>query len=242
MILRIIHYICLAITLTIIIIFSLNINTSLSLNNKELLFNQQQNFIYEQQFVKVQNGLTEIEQQKQQKQQQYPINQNIKTYNDKKYGIQFEYPSNVEIVEDRFLTMSDLQLLHVFFEGQFKSPYLTLKIYPLIPGEKTLDNFTSRIIKIKETPSPLNNNISILKSNVTTFAEKPGHELEYINEYYLNSGNNNNTSSDKYQSKNLSIWTIKDNNAYELEFTGTVEKYNKHLPVAERIIKSFQIK
>ena len=41
---------------------------------------------------------------------------------------------------------------------------------------------------------------------------------------------------------NLSIWTFNDNNnqAYELEFTGTVEKYKKHLPSAERIIKSIQ--
>jgi eukaryotic-like serine/threonine-protein kinase len=211
------QYLCVTFTMIIIVISILPINTILSFNDKKpLLYPQQQKH-------------------------DDPVNENIKIYNDDKYGIQFEYPSTAVIVEDRFLTTSDLQLLHVFFEGQFKSPYLTLKIYPLIPGEKTLDNFTSRIIKIKETPSPLNNNISILKSNATTFAEKPGHQLEYINEYYLNSGNNNNSSA-KYESKNLSIWTIKDNNAYELEFTGTVEKYNKHLPVAERIIKSFQIK
>jgi eukaryotic-like serine/threonine-protein kinase len=217
MTLKTIQYLCVTFTMIIIVVSILPINTILSFNDKNpLLYPQQQ--------------------------KQDPVNENIKIYNDKKYGIQFEYPSNVEIIEDRFITTSDLQLLHVFFEGPFRSPYLTLKIYPLIPDEKTLDDFTSRIIKIKETPSPLNNNISILKSNATTFAEKLGHQLEYINEYYLNSGNNNNNSSAKYESKNLSIWTIKDNNAYELEFTGTIEKYNKHLPVAERIIKSFQIK
>ena len=108
-------------TIAIIILFSvMNINNSWSFDSKELLLfkkqqqQQQQSSIYEHQSVKVQNVQTEINQQ--QKQQQYPINQNIKTYDDKKYGIKFEYPSNVDIVEDRFMTMSDLQLLHAFLK------------------------------------------------------------------------------------------------------------------------------
>ena len=160
MILRIMYYSCS--TIAIIILFSvMNINNSWSFDSKELLLfkkqqqQQQQSSIYEHQSVKVQNVQTEINQQ--QKQQQYPINQNIKTYDDKKYGIKFEYPSNVDIVEDRFMTMSDLQLLHAFFEGQFRSPYLTIKIYELTKEDKTLDNFTSRMIKIKEAPGGLVN-------------------------------------------------------------------------------------
>ena len=235
MILKTIHYVCSTIAF-IILISIMNINSSSSFDNKELLFNQQQSSTYEHQSVKVQNVLTEIDQL----QKQYPINQNIETYNDKKYGIKFEYPSNVDIVEDRFLTMSDLQLLHAFFEGQFRSPYLTIKIYKLTQDEKTLENFTSRIIKIKESPGLVNNNVSILRSEPTILAGKPAYELEYVIENYIPSGNN--TSSEKNKIMNLSIWTFNDNNnqAYELEFTGTVEKYKKHLPSAERIIKSFQ--
>ncbi|HJT85404.1 MAG TPA: hypothetical protein VJ697_13065 [Nitrososphaeraceae archaeon] len=219
----------------------MNINNSWSFDSKELLlFNQQQqNSIYEHQSVKVQNVQTEFNQQQQQ--QQYPINQNIKTYDDKKYGIKFEYPSNVDVVEDRFMTMSDLQLLHAFFEGQFRSPYLTIKIYELTQEDKTLENFTSRIIKIKEAPGGLvNSNVSILRSEPTILAGKPAHELEYAIENLVPSGNN--TGLEKNKTMNLSIWTINENynQAYELEFTGTVEKYKKHLPSAKEIIKSFQ--
>ena len=240
MILRTIHYVCS--TIAIIILFSvMNISNSWSFDSKELLlFNQQQqSSIYEHQSFKVQNVQTEINQQQQQ-QQQYPINQNIKTYNDKKYGIEFEYPSNVDIVEDRLMTMSDLQLLHAFFEGQFRSPYLTIKIYELTQDEKTLENFTSRIIKIKEAPGLVNSNVSILRSEPTTLAGKPAYELEYVVENFVPTGNN--TGLEKIKTMNLSIWTINENynQAYELEFTGTVEKYKKHLPSAKEIIKSFQ--
>ena len=232
-------------TIAIIILFSvMNINNSWSFDSKELLLfkkqqqQQQQSSIYEHQSVKVQNVQTEINQQ--QKQQQYPINQNIKTYDDKKYGIKFEYPSNVDIVEDRFMTMSDLQLLHAFFEGQFRSPYLTIKIYELTPDEKTLENFTSRIIKIKEAPGLVNSNVSILRSEPTTLAGKPAYELEYVVENFVPTGKN--TGLEKIKTMNLSIWTINENynQASELEFTGTVEKYKKYLSSAKEIIKSFQ--
>jgi hypothetical protein len=85
----------------------------------------------------------------------------------------------------------------------------------------------------------LNNNVSILRSEATTLAGKPAHELEYIDKYYT--ATENNTSSKMTETKSLSIWTIDNNQAYDLEFKGTTEKYKKHLPLAERIIKSFQI-
>ena len=192
--------------------------------------------IMEQQPIKVQNVLTQSKEQ----QKQHQGNQDAKIYKDETYGFQFEYPpSTVDIVEDRLLTMSDLQLAHVFFEGQFRSPYLTIKIYTLSPNEKTLNDFTPRMVKIKETPN-LNNNVSILRSEATTLAGKPAQELEYIDKYYIASENNT-SSLKESETRNLSIWTIDNNQAYELEFTGTTEKYKKHLPSAERIIKSFQI-
>ena len=193
--------------------------------------------IMEQQPIKVQNVLTQSEEQ----QKQYQGNQDAKIYKDETYGIQFEYPpSTVDIVEDRLLTMLNLQLAHVFFEGQFRSPYLTIKIYTLSPNEKTLNDFTPRMVKIKETPGLLNNNVSILRSEATTLAGKPAHELEYIDKYYIASENNT-SSLKESETRNLSVWTIDNNQAYELEFTGTTEKYKKHLHSAERIIKSFQI-
>ena len=179
--------------------------------------------------------LTQFEEQ----QKQYQGNQSTKIYKDETYGIEFEYPSTVDILEDRLLTMLDLQLAHVFFEGQFKSPYLTIKLYSLSPNEKTLNDFTARIVTMKKSSELLNNNVSILRSEATTLAGKPAHELEYIDKYYI--APENNTSSKKAETRSLSIWTIDNNQAYELEFTGTVEKYKKHLPSAERIIKSFKI-
>ena len=81
--------------------------------------------------------------------------------------------------------MLDLQLAHVFFEGQFKLPYLTIKLYSLSPNEKTLNDFTARIVKMKESSELLNNNVSILRSEATILAGKPAHELEYIDKYYI---------------------------------------------------------
>lgn len=229
-----INSLCLIWIVTIILISMLcNVINSSFQDKKQS--NRGQNYIMEQQSIKVQNVVTLLEE----KQKQSQENQKTKLYKNDFYGVQFEYPSSANIVEDRLLTMLDLQLAHVFFDGQFKFPYLSIKIYPLLPSEKTLNDFTSRIVIIKETSGLLNNNVSILRSEATTLAGKPAHELEYIDKYDI--ATQNNTSSNNIETRGFSIFTIDNNQAYELEFKGTVEKYIKHLPLAERIIKSFQI-
>lgn len=162
------------------------------------------------------------------------------TYTNTYYGIQFEYPSTADLIEDPLLTMSYSQLGYIFFEGIYKLPYLIIKFYPLSPIEQTLDNFTSRFVKEKQIPGILNSSINILNSNSTYLAGNPAHQLEYIEESDVKSQNNSNYEN--IQSKILSIWTINDNQAYVLQFKGSNDNYEKYLQEAKIIINSFKIK
>ena len=162
------------------------------------------------------------------------------TYTNKYYGIQFEYPSTADLIEDPILTSSYSQLGYVFFEGIYKLPYLIIKFYPLSPIEQTLDNFTSRFVKEKQIPGILNSSINILNSNSTYLAGNLAHQLEYIEESDVRSQNNSNYTN--IQSKILSIWTINGNQAYVLQFKGSNENYEKYLQEAKIIINSFKIK
>ncbi|MDX1372989.1 MAG: hypothetical protein R3321_10990 [Nitrososphaeraceae archaeon] len=162
------------------------------------------------------------------------------TYTNKYYGIQFEYPSTADLIEDPILTSSYSQLGYVFFEGIYKLPYLIIKFYPLSPIEQTLDNFTSRFVKEKQIPGILNSSINILNSNSTYLAGNLAHQLEYIEEPDVRPQNNSNYEN--IQSKILSIWTINGNQAYVIQFKGSNENYEKYLQEAKIIINSFKIK
>jgi hypothetical protein len=166
-------------------------------------------------------------------------NQLTKTFKNEYFGIQFEYPSTADLIENPLMTMSYSQICSIFFDDRYKLPYLIINIYPLSLNEQTLDNFTSRFIKEKQIPGMFNNSVSILNSKATELVGKPAHELEYIEQYHV--GYQNNTSSEKIESKILSIWTINSDQAYELKFIGSNENYDRYLPEAKIIINSFKI-
>lgn len=155
------------------------------------------------------------------------------------FGIQFEYPSTADLIENPLMTMSYSQLGSIFFEGTYKLPYLTINFHSLSLNEETLDNFTSRFIKEKQIPGIFNSSISILNSRASEFAGNPAHELEYIEKFNVDPQNK--SSSQEIESKILSIWTIKDNKAYELKYVASKENYERYLPEAKIIINSFKI-
>ncbi|MGD1836740.1 MAG: PsbP-related protein [Nitrososphaeraceae archaeon] len=168
-------------------------------------------------------------------------NQLSKTFKNEYHGIQFEYPSTADLIEESLLTMSYSQLVSIFFEGNYKLPYLIIKLYPLSLNEQTLDDFTERFIKEKQIqiPGEFTTTVSILNSTETELAGNPAHELEYMEQFSSNYQNNN--ISKKFESKILSIWTINSNLAYELKFVGSNENYDRYLPEAKMIINSFKI-
>ncbi|MFB5600511.1 MAG: hypothetical protein ACE5SW_09825 [Nitrososphaeraceae archaeon] len=171
------------------------------------------------------------------------LNQSIQnkvteTFKSEYFGIQFEYPSTANLIENPLMTMSYSQLGSIFFEGIYNLPYLAINFYPLSLNEQTLDNFTSRFIKEKQDPGLFNSSISILNSRAIEFAGSPAHELEYIEQLQVDSQKK---SSSQIESKIFSIWTINDNQAYELKYVGSKENYDRYLPEAKIIINSFKI-
>ncbi|WP_414577664.1 protein kinase domain-containing protein [Anabaena sp. CCY 9402-a] len=92
------------------------------------------------------------------------------------------------------------------------------------PG--TLDESKDVFIKeIQNTVSEAN----IVNTSTATLANKRANQLVFT-------GKNG-----KNRLKNLQVWTLKDNQAYVITYTAVIDDYDKFLPIAEKMIQSFQI-
>jgi hypothetical protein len=162
-----------------------------------------------------------------------------KTYENDRYGIYIEYPSNATFQEQNFITVASKQIAHIFFNGMYTEPFLRLKIYSLMSNETASDEVISRIIKEKEASElakNLNKTIETLNSEPAMLGGKAAQKSEFIEKYHVPSNN-----TEIKESKNLIIITLHNDEAYALEYRGNPQLYEKHLVQAERIIESFKI-
>ncbi|MGD1838246.1 MAG: hypothetical protein ACPKPY_09360 [Nitrososphaeraceae archaeon] len=165
--------------------------------------------------------------------------QKLSTYENNPYGFEIKYPSNMELIEENFLTSSYQQILNLFLEEKYKVPILSIAVYFPFPNENSLDDFLPRIIK--ETSNPkfenVNKTITILKNESSTLGLQPAHKIEYYSDITIKSNNKTQT----VETKNLDIWSYIDDIIYEIEYSGSEEKYDEYLPSAEKIIDSFRV-
>ena len=163
---------------------------------------------------------------------------NLSTYQNRPFGFEINYPSNMELIEDNFLTSSYQQILTLFLEKKYKVPLISISVYFPFPNEKSLSDFLPRIIKDKSDPRFVNVNktISIITNETSALDLQHAHKLEYYDNIMIN--NNNKTQT--VETKNLDIWTFVNDIIYEIEYSGSEEKYNEYISTANKIIDSFK--
>ena len=163
--------------------------------------------------------------------------QGMKTYENKYYGIKFEYPSDAFLQEDSFMTMTFHQPVYLFLDKKFSEPSIIFKVNFLTPDENTLDQANTKILNELKSKGNTNKNITILKSEPTTFAGLPGHQIEYLYSYsYLD-----NNLTKNIEKKIFSIWSQQDDLVFEIKFNGNIQNYNQYFPIVKKLVSSFQI-
>ena len=124
---------------------------------------------------------------------------NLSTYQNDPFGFEINYPSNLELIEENFLTSSYQQILILFLEKKYKVPLISISVYFPFPNENSLSDFLPRIIKEKNDPRFVNVNktISIITNETSTLDKQPAHKIEYYDNITIN--NNNKTQDSRNQ-------------------------------------------
>ncbi|HIK06650.1 MAG TPA: serine/threonine protein kinase [Trichormus sp. M33_DOE_039] len=150
---------------------------------------------------------------------------NLLSYTNDSAGIKIKYPPNWE--------RQDIQNILTQELVTFLSPKqndannfqdkLTINVGKFAG---TLDESKNLFIQeIKNTLPEAN----IVSTSTATLANKRAYQLIFT-------GKNENT-----RLKNLQIWTLKDEQTYVITYTATIDDYDKFLPLAEKMIQSFEI-
>ena len=158
-------------------------------------------------------------------------NSTFKVYENPTFAIRMQYPSDWEKVEPGQISYESSFNIIVGFVSPKESvsdtsppPALSIGIQNLSFSQNiTLDQYSAAHINfIRQQASVLESNTTTLKGN-NNF---PAHKIVYIN----NEGQ-----------KIMQVWTIKGDKAYHITYAANETRYNDYLPLAQKIIDSFEI-
>ena len=157
---------------------------------------------------------------------------NFLTYQNSTYGIKIQYPSDW-LYKESNASNSSVQTVVTFV-----SPNLVTA-----PTSKSLVALTVAIQSIPFHNLPLNTYTNL---NVNTLRQsEPGFQLLMSNDTTLAGGNNpahKITYTVATGLKTMAVYTIKGDKAFILEYiTGSDATYSSYLPIAQKMIDSFQI-
>jgi hypothetical protein len=158
-------------------------------------------------------------------------NSTFKLYENPTFAIRMQYPSDWEKVEPGQSSQTSNFNIIVGFVSPKESvsdtsppPALSIGIQNLSSSQNiTLDQYSAAHINfIRQQASVLESNTINLKGNNNMLA----HKIVYIN----NEGQ-----------KIMQVWTIKGDKAYHITYAANETRYNDYLPLAQKIIDSFEI-
>ena len=161
---------------------------------------------------------------------------NFLTYQNSTYGIKIQYPSDW-LYKESNASNSSVQTVVTFV-----SPNLVTAAPP-IGIDKSLAVLTVAIQSIPFHNLPLNTYTNL---NVNTLRQsEPGFQLIMSNDTTLAGGNNpahKITYTVATGLKTMAVYTIKGDKAFILEYiTGSDATYSSYLPIAQKMVGSFQI-
>jgi hypothetical protein len=138
------------------------------------------------------------------------------TYENPKFGIRVQYPSDWGRLDLSFLGASaDIDFYPLDDTSGTKDVRIQVKALPL--QNMTLEQYTNT--QINSTKG------QILESNATTLGNLPAHEIVFTN----------------IGLKTLQVWTLKDDKVYTITYVAEEDDYENDLQIAQRIIESFGV-
>ena len=138
------------------------------------------------------------------------------TYENPKFGIRVQYPSDWGRLDLSFLGASaDIDFYPLDDTSGTKDVRIQVKALPL--QNMTLEQYTNT--QINSTQG------QILESNATSLGNLPAHEIVFTN----------------IGLKTLQVWTLKDDKVYTITYVAEEDDYENDLQIAQRIIESFGV-
>jgi eukaryotic-like serine/threonine-protein kinase len=138
------------------------------------------------------------------------------TYENPKFGIRVQYPSDWGRLDLSFLGASaDIDFYPLDDTSGTKDVRIQVKALPL--QNMTLEQYTNTQINSVEG--------QILESNATTLGNLPAHEIVFTN----------------IGLKTMQVWTLKDDKVYTITYVAEEDDYENDLQIARRIIESFEV-
>ena len=138
------------------------------------------------------------------------------TYENPKFGIRLQYPSDWGRLDLSFLGASaDIDFYPLDDTSGAKDVRIQVKALPL--QNMTLEQYTS--IQMNSIEG------QILESNSTILGNLPAHQIVFTN----------------IGLKTMQVWTLKDNKVYTITYVAEEDDYENDLQIAHRIIESFGV-
>lgn len=151
------------------------------------------------------------------------------SYEDAELNIKIQYPTKPDA--------------EAWVRQDVRNPITAEWVKFLSPKQSLTDNFQEQLtIKVEDFSGTLEDsknefiqeikastNSQDIISDAATLANKPGYQLIYT------------VQDGKDQFKTLRIWTLKGDKAYVIIYTADINEYDKFLPIAKKMIASFQI-
>jgi serine/threonine-protein kinase len=163
-------------------------------------------------------------------------NSTFKTYENPAYGIRVQYPSDWEKVEPGQISQEISFIIIVGFVSPKESvsdtsppAALSIGIHNLSSSSSyqntTLDQYTDVHVNAIRREQE-----SLIESTTTTLSASNNNTLAHKVVYVNNQGQ-----------EVIQVWTIKENKAYHITYAADVARYPDFLPLAQKIIDSFEI-
>ena len=163
-------------------------------------------------------------------------NSTFKTYENPAYGIRVQYPSDWEKVEPGQISQESSFNIIVGFVSPKESvsdtsppAALSIGIHNLSSSSSyqntTLDQYTDVHINAIRREQE-----SLVESTTTTLSAGSNNTLAQKVVYVNSQGQ-----------EVMQVWTIKENKAYHITYAADVARYTDYLPLAQKIIDSFEI-
>lgn len=151
---------------------------------------------------------------------------NLTNYDNTVQGIKIQYPDNWNKQEESNpITKEVVQFISPKEkDGDFQER-LIVTVEPTT-NNQTLDEYTKLS---KQEILNLDKNAKIAKEEESTLAGKNGYRVVYT------------TKEGDRELKKLDVWTLKYDKAYLITYEAEASKYEKFLPVVEKMIKSLEV-
>jgi hypothetical protein len=151
------------------------------------------------------------------------------TYENSDYKVKIDYPFDWIKSEENLNPynvvsfFSPEQISNLLSSSSVAQLYITVEY---IPQNMTFDEYTNSYITniTKDTKD-----YRLIESTGSNLAGNQAHKVVFYD--YLNNGN----------VKHLLVWTIKGNNVYQISFAAEPGRYSDYLPIAQKMLNSFQI-